>query len=309
MAQGSFTPRLPQIPAVAIGTAVASGPPRRSQGCVTFAWGSHRPARPTAADNVTMPAQARGRGDDQPHPAGPADGQRPGKQGQPRPVRPCQPASSAGSPAQGDSRLMTQHQDPGVSRHPSRRGNLSSDMAPGTVTKTTFNPASRRSSHARRAETDSPGAGPGTALCRASAQVTPVFGTHNTRTGRPTPGRNGHAPRVNDRYTSRSAYRTSSPVTARPMIIRWISDVPSKIVKILAVRAVYAGQRPAEPPGISTDSARPVRDEFWLRAGLVRDWRAGRRRVPVGGRGRPARWRAPSAAYYSRDGNFGLLAR
>ena len=28
-------------------------------------------------------------------------------------------------------------------------------------------------------------------------------------------------------------YRTSSPVTARPMIIRWISDVPSKIVKIL----------------------------------------------------------------------------
>jgi len=31
-------------------------------------------------------------------------------------------------------------------------------------------------------------------------------------------------------------YRTSSPVTARPMIIRWISDVPSKMVKILASR-------------------------------------------------------------------------
>jgi hypothetical protein len=29
-------------------------------------------------------------------------------------------------------------------------------------------------------------------------------------------------------------YRTSSPVTARPMIILWISDVPSKIVKIVA---------------------------------------------------------------------------
>jgi hypothetical protein len=29
-------------------------------------------------------------------------------------------------------------------------------------------------------------------------------------------------------------YRTSSPVTALPMIMRWISDVPSKIVKILA---------------------------------------------------------------------------
>jgi hypothetical protein len=27
-------------------------------------------------------------------------------------------------------------------------------------------------------------------------------------------------------------YRTSSPVTALPMITRWISDVPSKMVKI-----------------------------------------------------------------------------
>jgi hypothetical protein len=31
-------------------------------------------------------------------------------------------------------------------------------------------------------------------------------------------------------------YRTSSPVTARPTSIRWISDVPSKIVKIFASR-------------------------------------------------------------------------
>jgi hypothetical protein len=29
-------------------------------------------------------------------------------------------------------------------------------------------------------------------------------------------------------------YRTSSPVTALPIITRWISDVPSKMVKILA---------------------------------------------------------------------------
>ena len=43
-------------------------------------------------------------------------------------------------------------------------------------------------------------------------------------------------------------YLTSSPVTARPMIIRWISLVPSKMVKILAVGAVSAGQRPAGPP-------------------------------------------------------------
>ena len=40
------------------------------------------------------------------------------------------------------------------------------------------------------------------------------------------------------------------------MSIRWISLVPSKIVKILAIGAVYAGQRPAAPRGISTDSAR-----------------------------------------------------
>jgi hypothetical protein len=31
------------------------------------------------------------------------------------------------------------------------------------------------------------------------------------------------------------------------MIIRWISLVPSKIVKILAVRAVSTGQRPPGP--------------------------------------------------------------
>jgi hypothetical protein len=30
-------------------------------------------------------------------------------------------------------------------------------------------------------------------------------------------------------------YRTSRPVTARPMIMRWISEVPSKIVKLSEV--------------------------------------------------------------------------
>ena len=38
------------------------------------------------------------------------------------------------------------------------------------------------------------------------------------------------------RKTAGQRYRTSSPVTARPMIIRWISDVPSKMVKIFASR-------------------------------------------------------------------------
>jgi hypothetical protein len=53
--------------------------------------------------------------------------------------------------------------------------------------------------------------------------------------------RAAQAPR--DRSPAR--YRISSPVTARPTIIRWISDVPSKMVKILAARAFSAGQRPA----------------------------------------------------------------
>jgi hypothetical protein len=101
--------------------------------------------------------------------------------------------------------------------------------------------------------------------------------------------------------TCRSGYLTSSPVTARPMIIRWISLVPSKMVKILAIGAVYAGQRPAAPPGISTDSAPPVRDEFRLWAGPVRDRRPGRRHAPAGGEGRPGSWRTPSAARCSRS--------
>ena len=50
----------------------------------------------------------------QPDPGKAADGQHPGKQGQPRPVRPCQPRRGAGPLAQGDSELMAQHQDLGV---------------------------------------------------------------------------------------------------------------------------------------------------------------------------------------------------
>jgi len=50
-------------------------------------------------------------------------------------------------------------------------------------------------------------------------------------------------------------YRTSSPVTALPMIMRWISDVPSKIVKLMEVRAVSAGRWPARRAFVSTNSA------------------------------------------------------
>ena len=38
------------------------------------------------------------------------------------------------------------------------------------------------------------------------------------------------------RKTAGQRYRTSSPVIVRPISIRWISDVPSKIVKIFASR-------------------------------------------------------------------------
>jgi hypothetical protein len=46
-------------------------------------------------------------------------------------------------------------------------------------------------------------------------------------------------------HHSRSGYRTSSPVIARPISIRWISDVPSKMVKILAAGTVpqFSGLR------------------------------------------------------------------
>jgi hypothetical protein len=50
-------------------------------------------------------------------------------------------------------------------------------------------------------------------------------------------------------------YRTSSPVTALPMIMRWISDVPSKIVKLMEVRAVSAGRWPGRRSLVSTNSA------------------------------------------------------
>jgi hypothetical protein len=102
---------------------------------------------------------------------------------------------------------------------------------------------------------------------------------------------------AHDRYIRGSGLPYIQPVTARPISIRSTSDVPSKIVKIVDLGAVSAGQRTVAPRGISTDSARPVRDEFRFWVGPVRDWRAGRRRASVGGRGRPVSWRTPSAGY------------
>jgi hypothetical protein len=56
-----------------------------------------------------------------------------------------------------------------------------------------------------------------------------------------------------------SFYRTSSPVTALPMIMRWMSDVPSKIVKLIEVRAVSAARWRGERVHVSTSSAPFVR--------------------------------------------------
>ena len=53
-----------------------------------------------------------------------------------------------------------------------------------------------------------------------------------------------------------------APTAASPRAaVRRIGLVPSKMVKILVAGAVSAGQPPAGPAGISTNSARPVRDE------------------------------------------------
>jgi hypothetical protein len=62
-----------------------------------------------------------------------------------------------------------------------------------------------------------------------SGQQAHESGPINSRADRPAPG-------IHDRYIGSSGYRTSSPVIARPISIRWISDVPSKMVKIFASR-------------------------------------------------------------------------
>jgi hypothetical protein len=82
--------------------------------------------------------------------------------------------------ALGDSELMAQHQDLASFQHDSRRDKPSTDTARDTIRKTSFKPASRRSSRLRPGQ-DRPGdverQTEPTATCRKSAQVTQVFGT------------------------------------------------------------------------------------------------------------------------------------
>ena len=84
-------------------------------------------------------------------------------------------------------------------------------------------------------------------------------------------------------------YRTSSPVTALPLIMRWISDVPSKIVKLVEVRAVSAARWPDRQALVSTSSAPDCRPP---RSASGDDIEA---RLPGRQRDAPTHARAPAA--------------
>ena len=72
-------------------------------------------------------------------------------------------------------------------------------------------------------------------------------------------------PRINAMTSGYYDYRTSSPVTALPMIMCWISDVPSNIVKLVEVRSISPGRWPAGQQGVITSPApRPPAARFGL---------------------------------------------
>jgi hypothetical protein len=96
-------------------------------------------------------------------------------------------------------------------------------------------------------------------------EITGMLRTSRTRERPPHSGVERPAFDAANTYNHSSGNLTSSPVTDQPMIIRWISDVPSKIVKILDYGTISAGQRPVRGRGISTDPARAVRG--WRRFG------------------------------------------
>jgi hypothetical protein len=173
-----------------------------------------------------VPPQDRGGSDDQPH-RGQAPGRHgPGEQGQPRPVRPRQSRMSPRSLAQGHRELMAQHQDLGVlppslpprqAQHRHSPGHDEEDQLQAHKPK--IIPPPEGPGAAR--PTPERGAGP-TAIRRASAQVTRVFGTHTscrprwtggwpstTPRGRTSPAAAGRRPSGSGSRTGPSSLMTS----------------------------------------------------------------------------------------------------
>jgi HsdM N-terminal domain len=117
---------------------------RRPAGAATV-----RHTRPPAAHDVAVPTHDRAGSDDQPHRGEAVDGQRPGQQRQPRPVRPHQTRMNARPLALGDSELMAQHQDLRVlpPRLPPRQTQHRHHT--GHDQEISVKPTGRRSSHLR----------------------------------------------------------------------------------------------------------------------------------------------------------------
>ena len=170
-----------------------------------------RHARPPAAYDVAVPSHDRGGSDDQPHRGEAVDGQRPGQQRQPRPVRPRQTRMSERPLALGDSELMAQHQDlrvlpprlpPRQAQHRHRTGHDQENQLQAHRPKIIPSPDGPRRARPAPERGTEP-----TAICRASAQVAQVFGTH--RCGFPT---------ITQDQTARLLSRATRETT------RWLSN-------------------------------------------------------------------------------------
>ena len=187
---------------------------------------------PGATDTPTGGRRCRGAsarscpGHDQPHTRQSLDGQRPGEQSQPRPVRPRQARMSTRPLALGHSELMAQHQDLGVlpPRLPARQaqqghgpGNNQEDQLQAHKPKIIARPARPgRGSHA-------PDTGPSHRRPEdASAQVAKVFGIHSTEVG--TQKRHGRAVRRAERGCRRRRWWCRTRCRRRA---RWRTAWPS----------------------------------------------------------------------------------
>ena len=146
-----------------------------------------RHTRPPAAHDVAVPSHDRAGSDDQTHRGEAVDRRRPGQQRQPRPVWPRQTRTSARPLALGDSELMAQHQDlrvlpprlaPRQAEHRHRTGHDQENQLQAHKPKIIPPPDEPGPACPAPKRWTDP-----TVICRASAQVTQVFGTHKKDTG------------------------------------------------------------------------------------------------------------------------------